>query len=125
MATQILNATFKLAVVQMELNGIFFDGERIKPFAQECKRNSESLKVLLHIGLGDINLNNPEELTKSLQNMGISVENTKRETLIPLAEKHNVIKMLIQYRKLTKYAEFIDELTRHIPFCDRKNTRRI
>lgn len=61
-----------------------------------------------------VDLESPKQLLAALQEMGIPIKNTRKETLIPLQEQYPVLSKLLEYRRATKalstYAEGYETL---------------
>ena len=50
----------------------------------------------------NININSPKQLLNILKLLGISIENTNEKTLIKYKDKHELIKLLLEYREAEK-----------------------
>jgi|GEM_PF-229513 len=112
------------AVAEMEWNGMGINRAKLQAFAGELGQQKAMLeqelwerlpkpeavqKSLLNPTSFKVDLESPKQLLAALQEMGISVKNTRKETLIPLQEQHPVLSKLLEYRRVTKalstYAE--------------------
>lgn len=102
------------AVVEMELNGILLDTEKLEAARQKFAPLKKQLSDSLSKKLGSINLNSQKQLMEALKSIGIEVGNTKQETLIPLIDKHPFIDDLISYRKTTHKLSLIKSLIEHL-----------
>jgi len=107
-----------LAVVQMELNGIFLDHEKMNNLTDKIKEDlknaEEKLEKELKPGLEedmfggiDINLNSQQQLLYALKKCGLNLKNTSERALKKHINDHPVIKPLLDYRKASKsYTSF-------------------
>ncbi len=102
------------AVVEMELNGILLDTEKLETAKQKFALVKELLSESLNKELGPINLNSQAQLMEALKSKGININNTKQETLMPLIDKHPFIDSLILYRKAAHKLSLINNLTEHV-----------
>ncbi|PZV05019.1 MAG: hypothetical protein DCF22_25020 [Leptolyngbya sp.] len=112
------------AVAEMQWNGMGINRAKLQAFAGELGQQKAMLeqelwerlpkpeavqKSLLNPTSFKVDLESPKQLLTALQEMGISVKNTRKETLIPLQERHPVLSKLLEYRRVTKalstYAE--------------------
>jgi DNA polymerase I len=115
-------------VATLELNGIFLDKERWREQLAVVEKRRAVLAEELQVMLAeespqqsffgptrmDINLDSHVQLTRALQRRGIELpDGTRNWKLQPLAEKHEEIKTLLEYRTvqkaLTSYGENILE----------------
>lgn len=100
-------------VALMENNGVYFDvpnvaalhNERIESKAFLAHELSEMLSEKHASVLGDIprpiNLDSYQQVKASLLRLGIKVNDTSEDTLLPLASKYPVIANILEYRKLS------------------------
>ena len=118
------------AVAEMELNGIFVDRSKLETLRQRLETDTteaaakvrESLRTehtadqtsLFPTDREILNLESPSQILNALQNLDISVSNTSRGELIPLADAHPVIQALLDYRRLSKALTFATSLPDHI-----------
>jgi DNA polymerase I-like protein with 3'-5' exonuclease and polymerase domains len=118
------------AVVDMEHTGMFLNLEAMETLGREIKQQISVLEVKLlpFLGqakkqmnllgaeeIGDINLDSPEQLRTALQRKGLTIQDTNRQTLNRLAEEHQEVADLLEYRKLSKQLNtFIDTLPRFV-----------
>jgi DNA polymerase I-like protein with 3'-5' exonuclease and polymerase domains len=117
------------AVAEMEWNGMGINRAKLQAFAGELGQQKAMLeqelwerlpkpeavqKSLLNPTSFKVDLESPKQLLTALQEIGISVKNTRKETLIPLQEQHPVLSKLLEYRRATKalstYAEGYEAL---------------
>jgi DNA polymerase I len=104
------------AVAQMELNGIYINMEKLKSLQEEY----ELIKIKLDAELrsyfpnSDFNINSPVQLKKELASIGITVNSTNKETLIPLQNKFAPIELLLKYKGTNKLIQFINKIITEI-----------
>jgi DNA polymerase I-like protein with 3'-5' exonuclease and polymerase domains len=116
------------AVAMMEFNGMLLNLEQW----QKSIKDTETKKALLEQELQQllalpseentlfkietkIDLNSPKQVKEALNNLGINIESTAFNTLSKLAPDYEVIRKLLEYRKLTKLlTSFGDNLTKKI-----------
>ena len=116
------------AVVQMELNGMQLcsqDKLNIVKFDLEAKKQAylDQLKVLqlpskqlsLLPEMTDCaNPNSPTQVKKALNSLGISVNSTSKQALIPLSNQP-LVRALLNYRQLSKITStFVESLPKHV-----------
>ena len=103
-------------LAQMEFVGVGVDQGKLGTFCQQLQQTVESLdqRVRSHLPsdsltslfedkpVANINLNSPRALLKAFESLGIHAESTQTDTLIPLAEKHQVVAALLRYRQAEK-----------------------
>lgn len=118
-----------ISVAEMEWNGMAINRENLQTWAQTLREQKARLEpeiqallqqsdVIQPSLLGDnppaINLESSKQLLPALQQLGIPVTNTRKETLIPLQEQYPVVAQLLEYRRTTKalstYAEGYEKL---------------
>ena len=112
------------AIVEMEASGITIDLERWETMTAGLEEDLLAAEARAHalLQVEGLNLNSPPQLKKALQGLGLDLPDTKVETLAPLAEKHEVARALLDYRKASKmlsafgrtYPKKIDPLTGRI-----------
>ncbi|HVG31264.1 MAG TPA: DNA polymerase [Pyrinomonadaceae bacterium] len=115
-----------LPVASMELAGIYLDAARWREQIEIVKKKravlAGELQGMLSEGVSqgslfenaraDINLDSHTQLTAALKRLGVPVpDSTRNWKLQPLAEKHEVVRVLLDYRtvqkSLTSYGENI------------------
>ncbi len=100
-----IESNCSLAVAKMELDGVYIDRNIWDSVSADLEVKQLELTDKLKEALGDpnINLDSPAQIKRALHNLGIDVPNTnEKETLAPLAKKHAVIALLLDYRGATK-----------------------
>lgn len=118
------------AVAEMELTGIHVDQQRLNALRQRLETETHQAATRLHILLRSvverdqaslfhttddaINLDSPAQVLAAFHTLGIPVANTRRGTLIPLAETYPVVRALLEYRRVSKALTFATSLPEHI-----------
>lgn len=100
-------------IVNMERLGYDMDLEYAERYGAELKADIESLYAEVVKGLGDINLNSPQQLKPAIEKaVGKEIENTDaKQTLKPLARDYPIIQTLLEYREKSKlYSTYINAL---------------
>jgi DNA polymerase-1 len=124
------------AVAQMELNGMLFDlsqwqilgtkleDEKNHAFQQlkQLRITSNSQMSLLPELTDIVNLNSPQQVLAALRTLGIPVQSTNQNQLVPLAAQYPIIQALLDYRRLSK---IITTFTEHLPQYIHSKTGRI
>jgi len=87
--------------VQMELNGFCVDIDKVKAASKGYLPVKSEHEHKLIEELGEINLNNSDKVKEALAAIGIILENTKKETLLPLSGEHPVLYNILQYREIS------------------------
>lgn len=116
------------AVAEMELHGMLLDVPKWKILGHEMEQSK--VKAKLELGqqlrsgnpqltlLAEFDIVDPDshsQVLVALKAMGIPVEGTGKDALIPLADKYPVIKTLLEYRRFAKaVSAFTDKLPTHI-----------
>lgn len=104
------------AVVEMELTGIQLDLDSWKQLGRQIEQQREEAALALNNHLrkpsvqlslfGEerdaLNLDSNQQVLKALKNMGISIKNTSKNQLTPLAGEYPVVQLLLEYRKAAK-----------------------
>jgi DNA polymerase I-like protein with 3'-5' exonuclease and polymerase domains len=104
-------------VAKLELGGIAIDRERFESLiaAIESRRDTlgDELRALLQPGvpqmslfsdaLSNLNLDSPLQLSEAFERIGIGLpQSTRARYLIPLAEEHDAVMLLLNYREMHK-----------------------
>ncbi|WP_347277773.1 DNA polymerase [Oculatella sp. FACHB-28] len=116
-------------VAEMEQNGMGINREKLQAFAGELRQQKVTLeeavrelllklevtqRSLLEPAPQQVDLESPRQLLAALKQMGIPINNTRKETLIPLQDQYPVLNKLLEYRKVAKalstYAEGYEAL---------------
>ena len=103
--------------VEIELNGILLDSEKLKKLQIEAENQIEKLKeeITLELKAPECNLNSPIQVRKALNSYGIEVKSTSKDTIKPLASNYPVLAKLLKYRKEFKLnTSFLSALPEHI-----------
>jgi DNA polymerase I-like protein with 3'-5' exonuclease and polymerase domains len=103
-----------LPLAAMELAGMPIDADCWRKLVADIERAHEILSSELKrelasgvqqmtlFGEATINLDSPAQIIDALSRMGIRVEGTRSLELQPLADKHPVVKKLLEYRSVQK-----------------------
>jgi len=98
-------------LADMEKNGVFIDRKILAEFSKRNqKRLGELTKEIYDLAGSQFNLNSPQQLSKILfEDLGISPEkktktgySTNITVLESLAKEHEIAKLLIEYRQISK-----------------------
>lgn len=115
------------AVYDMERTGFVIDTEYAKEYGEQMAKDLERMESDLLKKLGDININSQQQLKPVLERLtGEKLPNLDaKKTLKPLARKHDVVKLLLDYREINKlYSTYISVLPEKIhPATGRLHTR--
>lgn len=104
-------------VAEMELNGYVIDREFAAEYGDEIRGDVEILRNKVVEGLGEINLNSPQQLKKAIEEyIGETIDNTDaKKTLKPLSKRFDLIKTLLEYREKSKLlSTYIESLPKLI-----------
>jgi DNA polymerase-1 len=97
-------------LVHMESTGYDIDTDYAKQYGAELKKEIDELHAQLIDVLGDINIDSPAQLKKALSKaIGENLKSTDaKRVLKPLANKHPIIKTLLDYKaKVKLYSTYI------------------
>jgi DNA polymerase I len=117
------------AVIDMELNGMRLDRSKWETVRRqkEVARGEAARHLqdeLSRTGQPAINPNSHQQVLKAFRAMGISVEDTRDGTLVPLADRFPTVDALLRYRKADKALAFLKGLATHInPITDRVHAK--
>ena len=102
-------------VAEMEWHGMGIHQEKLQAFADELRQQKAHLEQQLETMLSkpesnqSVDLDSPKQLLAALKQNGIPINNTRKETLIPLQDRYPVLSKLMEYRSVSKalstYAE--------------------
>lgn len=97
------------AVQRMQANGLPCDIHRLREWREKAAARGAMAGAVLDARLGGINLNSPKQLTDALTTLGITLPNTRKETLLELAQHSDSVEkelatLLLEYRFGTKRA---------------------
>lgn len=99
------------ATYKMELAGIKIDEAKINLLQRQLLQEKQLLINQIHQSIPSIkNPQSSRQVLKALQEAGINIESTEKDVLIQHSGEHEVIPMLLQFRKTTKKAEVTDTL---------------
>jgi DNA polymerase-1 len=95
-------------VVGMELKGFCVDRKKLEELAAEATQERDQVAQTVNnlLGTGDVHLNAPAQLLKSLQGLGIALKNTNEDSLSEC--RHPVAKAILEYRKWKKIKEDVE-----------------
>ena len=116
------------AVAEMELNGMLLDIAEWKKLSLEIEQSASKAKAELNkqLSFGNskkdlnaevdhINLNSNKQILTAFKALGIPIESTSKDALIPLSSKYPAVKALLEYRHFTKsLSSFIYKFPTHI-----------
>lgn len=118
------------AVADMELSGIKLHKEKWNKLFEKYDAQLKELKAKLNAELGsqgmqtsmfgeetsvDINLDSQSHVIKALAKKGIQLNSTSHAELVEYKDKHEVIKQLIDYRRVSKALQgFLIPMTQYI-----------
>lgn len=110
-------------VVKVEERGVKVDKEYlVNEVAPKLHKELNELEEKIHKYTGDINLNSPQQLAKALyQDLGLprvnkkKPDSTDKKTLTKLKNAHEVIPLILEYRRKAKLVDaFADKLPNQI-----------
>jgi DNA polymerase I len=95
-------------VVGMELKGFCVDRKKLEELAAEATQERDQVAQTVNnlLGTGDVHLNAPAQLLKTLQGLGIALKNTNEDSLSEC--RHPVAKAILEYRKWKKIKEDVE-----------------
>jgi len=95
-------------VVGMELKGFCVDRKKLEELAAEATQERDQVAQTVNnlLGTGDVHLNAPAQLLKTLQGLGIALKNTNEDSLSEC--RHSVAKAILEYRKWKKIKEDVE-----------------
>jgi DNA polymerase I-like protein with 3'-5' exonuclease and polymerase domains len=99
------------AIVWLELSGISVDLNKLEELRQKVQERKDAAEAQIYemLGTRDINLNSTQQLKPALNNIGIPVENTKKEELAKY--NHPVLYQLQEYKDTEKLLNtFIEKI---------------
>ena len=102
------------AMAEMELNGMLLVQVKARAEIERLIPLKDRLEQSLKKDLGDVNPNNQNELLALLKTRGICLDNTRQETLMPLAGQYPFLKTLVEYRKAEYLLTLIENLLSHV-----------
>jgi len=108
--------------VNRKINELLDDKEKWNLLRAEIGEKKENLENYLYAELGEINIDSHMQLKFALNAKGISVPNTKRETLAAYSNHHPVLTQIMEYRKV---ANLLQSYIIPIPKFVNSSTERI
>ena len=105
------------AIAEIEYNGMLIDRAKLawKRWKVEEDLMQIEADLIAEFKLPDINLSSPQQVKAALNRIGIDVESTGKQVLIPLAGTYPVISKILEYRRLSKLlSNFLQTLPGHI-----------
>ena len=110
------------AIVQMELNGMGVNVDALNHLKKHLeKEKHQAMSYLVDCFGTDFNPDSPAQVKKALASIGVEVTSTKSEVLLPLVAKFVEIKMILDYKTISKKLQFAQKL----PSAVHPKTRRI
>ena len=101
------------AVVMLENNGIKMEFGKWNIRLDDDRKLSQELESTIRnlLNNSQLNLNSPKQLVESIAGYGINLHSTSDDELAKYSDEHEVIKLLIKYRKLqTKIKTYGEKL---------------
>ncbi|MDO5794072.1 MAG: DNA polymerase [Turicibacter sp.] len=90
------------SLIELQTNGMMLDKSELRAYLEKLRVQHQELKERLEIQLACENLNSPPQLLKSLQNLGVPIDNVEEKTLKKQSGMFPIVKELVRYKKLTK-----------------------
>ena len=90
------------SLIELQTNGMMLDKSELRAYLEKLRVQHQELKERLEIQLACENLNSSPQLLKSLQNLGVPIDNVEEKTLKKQSGMFPIVKELVQYKKLTK-----------------------
>ena len=81
---------------------MMLDKSELRAYLEKLRVQHQELKERLEIQLACENLNSSPQLLKSLQNLGVPIDNVEEKTLKKQSGMFPIVKELVRYKKLTK-----------------------
>jgi len=110
-------------LASMEYTGVQIDAEGVKKFGEQLKSEIEGIEQHIYFMCGqEFNISSPKQLGDVLYEMGVPLKkknkhgfSTSAEILEELRDKHEVIDLVLRYRKLTKLnSTYVDGLLKTV-----------
>ncbi len=103
------------AIVDMELNGIGLNIEKMKQLKFSLEEQLASAKDHLQESLAvDVNPNSPRQLLEALRNNGVNVDATNQATLSKLAPRYAAVRNVLNYKNIAKKSQFANKIPQNI-----------
>lgn len=94
------------AVLWMEERGVLIDKNEWRKLAESLARQTDELEATLNEKAGkNLNWRSSSQVLSLLRSRGHNIENTKDETLKYLAESDDIVKTLLEFRKVSKRSD--------------------
>lgn len=94
------------AVLWMEERGVLIDKNEWRNLAESLARQTDELEATLNEKAGkNINWRSSSQVLSLLRSRGHHIKNTKDETLKALAESDDIVKTLLEFRKVSKRSD--------------------
>ena len=90
------------SLIELQTNGMMLDKSELRAYLEKLRVQHQELKERLEIQLACENLNSSPQLLKSLQNLGVPIDNVEEKTLKKQSGMFPIVKELVRYKKLTK-----------------------
>ena len=90
------------SLIELQTNGMMLDKSELRAYLEKLRVQHQELQERLEIQLACENLNSPPQLLKSLQNLGVPIDNVEEKTLKKQSGMFPIVKELVRYKKLTK-----------------------
>jgi DNA polymerase I-like protein with 3'-5' exonuclease and polymerase domains len=88
------------AVAGMERNGIRVNDKKLMEMLKDLVEQKGVFAKYLHNEMGNINLDSPKQVLKALNELGIMVNDTRQETILPFFMEHLWIWNYISYKNI-------------------------
>ncbi|MGF7184405.1 DNA polymerase I-like protein with 3'-5' exonuclease and polymerase domains [Desulfitispora alkaliphila] len=110
------------AIVQMELNGVGVDKEKLALLKENLQQEKEACLDSLRAHFPqDINFNSPNQLLQALGEKGIKITSTKHEELSQIAPRYEEVSLILKHKEIEKQLQF----AKKIPECVDVSTSKI
>ena len=90
------------SLIELQTNGMMLDKSELRAYLEKLRVQHQELKERLELQLACQNLNSSPQLLKSLQNLGVPIDNVEEKTLKKQSGMFPIVKELVRYKKLTK-----------------------
>ncbi|MFC1614339.1 DNA polymerase [Gemmatimonadota bacterium] len=99
-------------VAEMELNGMGLDVDKWNELGGKLSAKFEKLDKIVQEQLGPVK--NPDDLKRSLDQLGITVPNTRKNTLAQYVSEHTIIKDILTWKKFKTAKEKTERFKQYI-----------
>ncbi len=90
------------SIIELKTNGMILDESELRAYLENIKGQHHELEKRLKLQLSCENLDSCPQLLKSLQDLGVPIDNVQEKTLKKQSEMFPIVKELVKYKKLTK-----------------------